>query len=126
MIFVLILSPQSTARLLPLRCSQKSRQAGRETWRIFRGFYLRAVVLAATLALEACIGNAVAQQPRMYAVLDAQRTARAELIAATPNKGGHRAGPNPSQPGDRRNQRRHPLRVVKSVPGKEPPPGLFP
>ena len=77
MIFVLILSPQSTARLLPLRCSQKSRQAGRETWRIFRGFYLRAVVLAATLALEACIGNAVAQQPRMYAVLDAQRTARA-------------------------------------------------
>jgi hypothetical protein len=48
-------------------------------------------VLAATLALGACIGNAVAQQPHMYAALDALRTARAELIAATPNKGGHRA-----------------------------------
>jgi len=52
---------------------------------------LKVSVLAATLALGACIGNAVAQQPRMYAALDALRTARAELIAATPNKGGHRA-----------------------------------
>jgi hypothetical protein len=37
----------------------------------------RAMVLAATLALGACIGNAVAQQPHMYAALDALRTARA-------------------------------------------------
>jgi hypothetical protein len=52
---------------------------------------LKAVVLASTLALGACIGNAVAQQPHMNAALDALRTARAELVAATPNKGGHRA-----------------------------------
>ena len=52
---------------------------------------LKAAVLTTTLALGACIGNAVAQQPRMYAALDALRTARAELIAAVPNKGGHRA-----------------------------------
>lgn len=52
---------------------------------------LKVSVQAATLALGACIGNAMAQQPRMYAALDALRTARAELIAATPNKGGHRA-----------------------------------
>ena len=52
---------------------------------------LKVSVLTATLALGACIGNAVAQQPHMYAALDALRTARAELIAATPNKGGHRA-----------------------------------
>ncbi len=52
---------------------------------------MKAAILMATLALGACIGNAVAQQPRMYAALDALRTARAELIAATPNKGGHRA-----------------------------------
>lgn len=52
---------------------------------------LKAAVLASTLALGACIGNAVAQQPHMNAALDALRTARAELVAATPNKGGHRA-----------------------------------
>ena len=45
----------------------------------------------ATLALGACIGNAVAQQPHMYAALDALRMARSELVAATPTKGGHRA-----------------------------------
>ena len=52
---------------------------------------LKTTVLLATLALGACIGNAVAQQPRMYAALDALRVARTELVAAAPNKGGHRA-----------------------------------
>ena len=36
------------------------------------------------------IGQAVAQQPHMYAALDALRTARSELQSALANKGGHR------------------------------------
>ena len=51
---------------------------------------LKVLVLSTTLAIGACIG-ASAQQPHMRAALDALRTARSELVAATPNKGGHRA-----------------------------------
>jgi hypothetical protein len=36
------------------------------------------------------IGYALAQQPHMAAALGLLQSARGELIAATPNKGGHR------------------------------------
>ena len=36
------------------------------------------------------IGQAMADQPRMQAALDALVTARDQLVAASPNKGGHR------------------------------------
>jgi hypothetical protein len=51
---------------------------------------LRVAVLSVTLGTGACIGYAEAQQPHMNAALDALRSARSELVASTPNKGGHR------------------------------------
>jgi hypothetical protein len=51
---------------------------------------VNALVLTGTLAAGMFIGQAVAQQPHMYAALDALRTARSELQAALANKGGHR------------------------------------
>jgi hypothetical protein len=36
-------------------------------------------------------GRASADQPHMHAALDHLRSARAELVAATPDKGGHRS-----------------------------------
>jgi len=42
------------------------------------------------LALGLYIGAASADQPHMQAALDALKSARAELTAATPTKGGHR------------------------------------
>jgi hypothetical protein len=51
---------------------------------------LRVAVLSAALGTGACIGYAEAQQPHMNAALDALRLARSELVASTPNKGGHR------------------------------------
>jgi hypothetical protein len=43
-------------------------------------------------AITACmgIGYAVGAQPHMTASLDLLQSARVELVAATPNKGGHR------------------------------------
>jgi hypothetical protein len=52
---------------------------------------LKSLALIATFATGACIGGAIAAQPHMVAALDSLRAARAELVAATPNKGGHRA-----------------------------------
>ncbi len=46
--------------------------------------------LAAAMTVGAFIGTAFAYQPHMHAALDALRTARAELVAAEDNKGGHR------------------------------------
>jgi len=51
---------------------------------------LKASVLIGTLAAGMAIGAALAAQPHMSAALDALRSARQELVAATPNKGGHR------------------------------------
>jgi hypothetical protein len=51
-----------------------------------------ALILAAGIAIGAA-GNALvatAQQPNMQAALGSLQTARGELIAARPNKGGHR------------------------------------
>ena len=46
------------------------------------------------LLIGAAVGGtlacATAQQPNMYNALQSLRNARAELYAATPNKGGHR------------------------------------
>ena len=52
---------------------------------------LKSFALVATFSMGACIGGAIAAQPHMVAALDALRGARAELVASTPNKGGHRA-----------------------------------
>lgn len=51
----------------------------------------RALLLGAFIAASAGIGSAVAAQPHMAASVSLLRQARAELAAATPNKGGHRA-----------------------------------
>ncbi|WP_421931477.1 hypothetical protein [Phenylobacterium sp.] len=47
--------------------------------------------VAAAMALGALIGRATAAQPQMAAALDALQGARAHLIAANNDKGGHRA-----------------------------------
>jgi hypothetical protein len=50
-----------------------------------------AVVCAAGIFSAGCMaGVAVADQPHMQSALNMLKSARAELIAATPNKGGHR------------------------------------
>jgi len=49
-----------------------------------------AAVLGTTLAAGVLIGQAAAYQTHMHNALDALRTARTELQASTPNKGGHR------------------------------------
>jgi hypothetical protein len=49
-----------------------------------------AAVLGVTLATGVLIGQALAYQEHMHAALDALRTARSELQASDPNKGGHR------------------------------------
>ncbi len=53
---------------------------------VLTGLALSALVLGAFV-----VGRASAEQPRMQAALDALKTARAELNAATSDKGGHRA-----------------------------------
>jgi hypothetical protein len=50
---------------------------------------LKVAALAVALGIGACVG-ATAAQPHMENALDALRTARSELQAAEPNKGGHR------------------------------------
>ena len=51
---------------------------------------LQLAALAGTLAMGVAIGHAAADQPHMQAALDALKTARSELNAATADKGGHR------------------------------------
>jgi len=51
---------------------------------------LQLAALAGTLAMGVAIGHAAADQPHMQAALDALKTARGELNAATADKGGHR------------------------------------
>lgn len=46
---------------------------------------------AAVLASAFVVGRASADQPRMHAALEHLRAAKAELEAATVDKGGHRA-----------------------------------
>jgi len=45
---------------------------------------------AVAMATGVFIGQALASQPHMQSALDALRTARSELVAATANKGDHR------------------------------------
>jgi hypothetical protein len=47
--------------------------------------------LSAMLATGVFIGQAMADQPHMQNALNALQNARSELVAATPDKGGHRA-----------------------------------
>lgn len=51
---------------------------------------IQALALTGTLAAGMLMGQALAQQPHMYAALDALRTARSELQNGLANKGGHR------------------------------------
>jgi hypothetical protein len=55
---------------------------------------IKGVIAAAALATATTsgifIGQAMADQPHMQAALDALIGARDQLIAASPNKGGHR------------------------------------
>jgi hypothetical protein len=50
----------------------------------------RALLLGAALAVSVGIGYAIAAQPHMTRSLALLQSARTELAAATPNKGGHR------------------------------------
>jgi hypothetical protein len=50
----------------------------------------RKLLLGAAIASSVGMGCAFAQQVHMLNALSLLRQARAELIAATPNKGGHR------------------------------------
>jgi len=49
-----------------------------------------AAVLAGAIAIGVGVGEALAAQPHMEAALQALQTARAELVVAAANKGGHR------------------------------------
>lgn len=49
-----------------------------------------AILLTVAMTAGIAVGAAWAAQPHMSAAMDALRTARTELVAATPNKGGHR------------------------------------
>ena len=51
---------------------------------------LSVVALSATLVTGIFIGQAVAQHPHMRSALDDLRAAKGELLAAMPNKAGHR------------------------------------
>jgi hypothetical protein len=52
--------------------------------------WLRSGALGAVVATSIGIGYAIGAQPHMDAGLALLRNARAELVAAEPNKGGHR------------------------------------
>jgi hypothetical protein len=56
--------------------------------------YVKGAICAAALGVSMAsgifIGQATADQPHMQAALDALVGARDQLIAASPNKGGHR------------------------------------
>jgi hypothetical protein len=57
---------------------------------IMHHHYLRNALLPAAMILGLGVGSAIAAQPHMQAALAALQTARAQLQAATPDKGGHR------------------------------------
>jgi len=50
----------------------------------------RKLLLGSAIAASIGIGYAIGAQPHMTASVDLLQSARAELAAATPNKGGHR------------------------------------
>ena len=50
----------------------------------------RRLLLGTAIAASMGIGYAIGAQPHMTASLDLLQSARGELAAATPNKGGHR------------------------------------
>ena len=50
----------------------------------------RKILLGTALAASMGIGYAIGAQPHMEASIGLLQSARAELAAATPNKGGHR------------------------------------
>ena len=52
--------------------------------------FARKVLLGATIAASMGIGYAIGAQPHMEASIGLLQNARAELAAASPNKGGHR------------------------------------
>jgi hypothetical protein len=52
--------------------------------------FVRKALLGAAIAASMGIGYAVGAQPHMTASIGLLQSARAELAAATPNKGGHR------------------------------------
>ena len=52
--------------------------------------FVRKLVLGTAIAASIGIGYAIGAQPHMAESITLLRSARAELAAATPNKGGHR------------------------------------
>jgi hypothetical protein len=52
---------------------------------------VRTVLLGAAMAASVGIGYAIGAQPHMAETIALLQSARQELAAATPNKGGHRA-----------------------------------
>ena len=57
---------------------------------MFKRFPRHGLLLGATLVVGLGAGYALGQQPHMEAALGYLQSARAELAAALPNKGGHR------------------------------------
>jgi hypothetical protein len=55
-----------------------------------RRFPSRALVLGAAIASSVGVGYAIGAQPHMSASITLLQSARGELAAALPNKGGHR------------------------------------
>jgi len=55
-----------------------------------KNIWLRSVALGAVVATSIGIGYAIGAQPHMESGLALLRSARAEIVAAEPNKGGHR------------------------------------
>jgi hypothetical protein len=53
-------------------------------------FWLRSAGLGVIVATSMGVGYAIGAQPHMEAAIGLLQNARAELGAATPNKGGHR------------------------------------
>jgi hypothetical protein len=54
------------------------------------GSYVRTLLLGAAITGSVGIGYAIGAQPHMTASIALLQSARGELVAATPNKGGHR------------------------------------
>lgn len=54
------------------------------------GSYVRTLMLGAAITGSVGIGYAIGAQPHMTASIALLQSARGELVAATPNKGGHR------------------------------------
>jgi hypothetical protein len=55
-----------------------------------RTSYGRIILLGATFAASLAISYAIGAQPHMNESIAFLQSARAELVASTPNKGGHR------------------------------------